>query len=52
MAKKQSVWLWVSAISTYLFLYLPLVIVVVFSFNDSKLNAECCLIYTSDAADE
>lgn len=40
MAKKQSVWLWVSAISTYLFLYLPLVIVVVFSFNDSKLNAE------------
>ncbi|MGL6069844.1 ABC transporter permease [Craterilacuibacter sp.] len=40
MAKKQSVWLWASAISTYLFLYLPLVIVVVFSFNDSKLNAE------------
>ncbi|MCP9760761.1 ABC transporter permease, partial [Aquitalea sp. S1-19] len=32
--------MWVSAISTYLFLYLPLVIVVVFSFNDSKLNAE------------
>ncbi len=24
----------------YLFLYLPLVVVVVFSFNDSKLNAE------------
>lgn len=41
MAKaKQSAWLKVSAWVTYLFLYLPLVIVVVFSFNDSKLNAE------------
>lgn len=40
MAKKQSRWLWASACLTYLFLYLPLVIVVVFSFNDSKLNAE------------
>ncbi|MDF0607124.1 ABC transporter permease [Neisseriaceae bacterium TC5R-5] len=40
MVKKQSSWLWLSAILTYLFLYLPLVIVVLYSFNDSKLNAE------------
>ena len=40
MAKKQSVLLWSGALFAYLFLYLPLVIVVVYSFNDSKLNAE------------
>ncbi|CUA84110.1 MULTISPECIES: ABC transporter permease [Gulbenkiania] len=40
MAKKNAWWLWAAAILTYLFLYLPLVIVVVFSFNDSRLNAE------------
>ena len=39
MAKKNLL-LAVSAGLVYLFLYLPLVIVVVFSFNDSKLNAE------------
>jgi spermidine/putrescine transport system permease protein len=32
--------LWAAAIFGYAFLYLPLVIVVVYSFNDSKLNAE------------
>ena len=40
MAKKQSVLLWGGALFAYLFLYLPLVIVVVYSFNDSRLNAE------------
>jgi spermidine/putrescine transport system permease protein len=33
-------WMWASALGVYLFLYLPLLVVVVFSFNDSKLNAE------------
>jgi spermidine/putrescine transport system permease protein len=32
--------LWVAALAVYAFLYLPLVIVVVYSFNDSRLNAE------------
>jgi spermidine/putrescine transport system permease protein len=32
--------LWVAALVVYAFLYLPLVIVVVYSFNDSRLNAE------------
>jgi spermidine/putrescine transport system permease protein len=32
--------LWASAIAVYAFLYIPLVVVVIFSFNDSKLNAE------------
>ncbi|KZE30280.1 ABC transporter permease [Crenobacter luteus] len=40
MAKKPSWWLWAAALFAYLFLYLPLFIVVLFSFNDSKLNAE------------
>ena len=40
MAKKQSWWLWAAAGLAYLFLYLPLLIVVVYSFNDSRLNAE------------
>ncbi|MFH2121951.1 MAG: ABC transporter permease subunit [Pseudomonadota bacterium] len=38
--RKKNVFLWISAALVYLFLYLPLVIVVVFSFNDSRLNAE------------
>jgi spermidine/putrescine transport system permease protein len=33
-------WLWFGAILVYAFLYLPLAIVVIFSFNDSRLNAE------------
>ncbi len=37
---RRSALLWVSAIAVYLFLYVPLAVVVVFSFNDSKLNAE------------
>ena len=37
---RRSPLLWVSAIAVYLFLYVPLAVVVVFSFNDSKLNAE------------
>src|SRR5687768_13686481 len=32
--------LWAAALAVYLFLYLPLGIVVVYSFNDSRLNAE------------
>ena len=37
---RRSPLLWVSAIAVYAFLYIPLVVVVIFSFNDSKLNAE------------
>ena len=37
---RRSAWLWTAAIAGYAFLYLPLVIVVVYSFNDSRLNAE------------
>lgn len=33
-------WLWYLSLLVYAFLYLPLAIVVVFSFNNSKLNAE------------
>ncbi len=34
-------WLvWTAGVLTYLFLYVPLIIVVVYSFNDSRLNAE------------
>jgi spermidine/putrescine transport system permease protein len=32
--------LWVAAGAGYAFLYIPLVIVVVYSFNNSRLNAE------------
>jgi spermidine/putrescine transport system permease protein len=32
--------LWAAALGVYSFLYVPLVIVVVYSFNDSRLNAE------------
>jgi spermidine/putrescine transport system permease protein len=37
---RKSVWLWTSAGLVYAFLYLPLIIVVLYSFNNSKLNAE------------
>ncbi len=37
---RRSAWLWAAALAGYTFLYLPLIIVVVYSFNDSRLNAE------------
>ncbi len=40
MRSKLSFSLWAASIAVYAFLYLPLIIVVVYSFNDSKLNAE------------
>ncbi|MFI4887164.1 MAG: ABC transporter permease [Burkholderiales bacterium] len=38
--RRRSPWLWAGAIFAYAFLYVPLAIVVVYSFNDSRLNAE------------
>jgi spermidine/putrescine transport system permease protein len=38
--RKRSYWLWGTTIAAYAFLYVPLIIVVVYSFNDSRLNAE------------
>ncbi len=38
--RKRSLWLWAAALTAYAFLYVPLLIVVVYSFNDSRLNAE------------
>src|SRR3954452_4439762 len=38
--RKRSQWLLIAALAGYAFLYLPLVIVIVYSFNDSRLNAE------------
>jgi len=38
--RKSSPWLRAAAILAYAFLYVPLLIVVVYSFNDSRLNAE------------
>jgi spermidine/putrescine transport system permease protein len=38
--RRTSAWVWAAAIAAYAFLYVPLVIVVVYSFNDSRLNAE------------
>jgi spermidine/putrescine transport system permease protein len=38
--RKRSYWLWGTTIAVYAFLYVPLIIVVVYSFNDSRLNAE------------
>ena len=37
---RRGPWLWTAALTVYAFLYLPLTIVVVYSFNDSRLNAE------------
>jgi spermidine/putrescine transport system permease protein len=36
----ENFWLWFASLLAYAFLYIPLIIVVIFSFNDSKLNAE------------
>ncbi|HXZ96529.1 MAG TPA: ABC transporter permease [Burkholderiales bacterium] len=36
----KSSWLWSASVLVYAFLYVPLIIVVVYSFNDSRLNAE------------
>src|SRR6185437_15172552 len=38
--RRRSPGLWAAAVFAYAFLYLPLLIVVVYSFNDSRLNAE------------
>ena len=37
---RRGPWLWAAALTVYAFLYLPLLIVVIYSFNDSRLNAE------------
>jgi spermidine/putrescine transport system permease protein len=37
---RRSFWLWAISALVYAFLYVPLIIVVVYSFNDSRLNAE------------
>jgi spermidine/putrescine transport system permease protein len=37
---RRAWWLWAISIVVYAFLYVPLTIVVIFSFNDSRLNAE------------
>jgi spermidine/putrescine transport system permease protein len=37
---RRSKWLWLVGILGYSFLYAPLAIVVVYSFNDSRLNAQ------------
>jgi spermidine/putrescine transport system permease protein len=38
--RRQSAGLWIAAAAGYAFLYVPLIIVVVYSFNNSRLNAE------------
>jgi spermidine/putrescine transport system permease protein len=38
--RRQPIGLWIAAVAGYAFLYIPLVIVVVYSFNNSRLNAE------------
>ena len=38
--RRRRIGLWAAALAAYAFLYVPLVIVVVYSFNDSRLNAE------------
>ena len=37
---RRGIGLWIAALAVYAFLYLPLAIVVIYSFNDSRLNAE------------
>lgn len=38
--RRRPAWLWCAAFAAYLFLYAPLAIVVLYSFNDSRLNAQ------------
>jgi len=38
--RRRPVGLWAAALAGYAFLYVPLLIVIVYSFNDSRLNAE------------
>lgn len=38
--RRRSLLLWAVALLAYLFLYAPLAVVVIYSFNDSRLNAE------------
>jgi len=38
--RRRPIGLWTAALAGYAFLYVPLLIVVVYSFNDSRLNAE------------
>jgi spermidine/putrescine transport system permease protein len=38
--RRRPLGLWAAALAGYAFLYIPLLIVVVYSFNDSRLNAE------------
>lgn len=38
--RKTPLWLSLSSLAVYAFLYVPLLIVVIYSFNDSRLNAE------------
>lgn len=40
MRSKSTAWLSAASIAVYAFLYVPLIIVVIYSFNDSRLNAE------------
>jgi spermidine/putrescine transport system permease protein len=37
---RRGFWLWTAALAVYAFLYLPLAVVILYSFNDSRLNAE------------
>lgn len=37
---RNSIGIWAASVAVYFFLYIPLVIVVIYSFNDSRLNAE------------
>jgi spermidine/putrescine transport system permease protein len=38
--RRRPIGLWAAALAGYAFLYVPLLIVVIYSFNDSRLNAE------------
>ncbi|HEV7413092.1 MAG TPA: ABC transporter permease [Casimicrobiaceae bacterium] len=38
--RRRPIGLWAAALAGYAFLYVPLVIVIIYSFNDSRLNAE------------